>query len=271
MRTTRSLPRTRRASLGRSGLRSMAAAALLGAITLTSSWASAQTNAWPQRHVDRDLALPRHTLRIDGGPRWPLPTGQISHYINRGWDDAVVLRAGASFGVTENLELGFAQPLLIIPDADLQNPIFHGTYQFLRGPVDVGAFWGIVIPYEGHATLRGGVPLYVHVANNVRLDLGGFLRLELPEDNTTLDLEAPFIVPINVTPQVFLGPEVALITWGGFDDVAVPAGFFVGYTVTTGGGVLGDFSFRIRETDLRSDRAFDQIELVFAADLFFDL
>lgn len=240
-------------------------------VLLAADPAGAQTTAWPMQHVDRDLAVPRYTLRIDGGPRWPLPTGQVSHYVNRDWDDAILLRAGASFGVTENLELGFAQPLLIVPDSDLQNPIFHGTYQFARGDVDVGAFWGVVIPYEGHTVLRGGVPLYVHVSRSVRLDLGGFLRMELPENNTTVDLEVPFLVPINVTPQLFLGPEVAMITWGGFEDVAVPAGFFLGYTVVTSGGVLGDFSGRIRETDLRSERSFDQVELVFAADLFFDL
>jgi len=223
------------------------------------------------RHVDRDLAVPRHTLRLDGGPRWPLPSGQLSHYVHRDADDALLLRVGASFGITENLELGFVQPLLLHPEGDLQNPTFHGTYQFGRGTVDVGVFWGVGIPYEGHLVLRGGIPLYIHAGERVRLDLGAFLRSEFPQDNTTVDLEVPFLVPINVTPQVFLGPEVAMITWGGFEDVAVPVGFFVGYTIVTGGGTLGDISGRIRETDVRSPRAFDQVELLVAADLFFDL
>ncbi len=247
-----------------------AGAAALSVLLLSVS-ATAQTRAWPMRHVDRDLALPRHTLRLDGGPRWPLPSGQLSHFVQRDADDALLLRAGASFGVTENLELGFVQPLLLYPEGDLQNPTFHGTYQFARGTVDVGVFWGVGIPYEGHLVLRGGVPLHIHAGNRVRLDMGAFLRSEFPEDNTTVDLEVPFLVPINVTPQVFLGPEVAMITWGGFEDVAVPVGFFVGYTIVTSGGTLGDISGRIRETDVRSPRAFDQVELLFAADLFFDL
>src|SRR5690606_22042860 len=99
----------------------------------------------------------------------------------------------------------------------------------------------------------------------------GFLRVELPEDNGTVDLEVPLVVPFNVTPELFLGPEVALITWGGFEDVAVPLGFFIGFTVAGGGGLLGDFSLRFRETDVRSPGGFDNYEVVFAADLLFDL
>lgn len=256
----------------RGSIRRALAGLLGGAALLSALPAGASTTRWPAQHVDRDLVVPRHTLRIDGGPRWPLPTGQLSHYFISEGDDALILRPGVSFGVVDQLELGIAQPLLVVPEGDLQNPTFHGTYQFTRGgAVDAGVFWSAVIPYEGHFVLRAGVPLYIHASRKVRLDLGGFLRMELPEDNSTLDLEVPLVVPFNVTPELFLGPELAVITWGGFEDVALPLGFFIGYTVAGGGGLLGDFSLRFRETDVRSPDGFDNFELVFAADLLFDL
>lgn len=232
--------------------------------------ADATTNRMPLQHVDRNLVVPKHTLRFDGGPRWPLPTGQVVHHINRDWNDGIWLVPGLSAGVIEDLEIGIAQPLLIHPDVDLQNPLFHGTYQFTRGTLDAGLFWGVRIPFEGHLVTHVGVPLYVHVSRSVRLDLGAFGRLAFPDD-ATFDLEAPFLVPINVTPQLFLGPETAIVTWGGFEGVSVPLGFFIGYTVTTGGGVLGDLSARIRERDVTEGDGLNTLELIFAADLFFDL
>lgn len=253
-------------------LRNGLAGLLGGVVVCVALPAAATTVRWPGRHVDRDLVVPQYTLRIDGGPRWPLPSGQLSHYIHEG-EDALVLRPGVTFGFADGLELGLAQPILIVPEGDLQNPIFHGTYQFTRGgTVDAGLFWSMVIPYEGHFVLRAGVPLYIHASRKVRFDLGGFLRVELPENNSTVDLEVPLVVPINVTPELFLGPEVAMITWGGFEDVAIPLGFFIGYTVASGRSLLGDFSLRFRETDLRSQPdAIDAFELIFAADLLFDL
>jgi hypothetical protein len=79
----------------------------------------------------------------------------------------------------------------------------------------------------------------------------------------------PLVVNINVTRQFFLGPEVAIWTEGKFDYTRVPGGFFLGYTLADGGETIGDLSIRFRDLNLRESG--DVMQLIFAADLFFDL
>jgi hypothetical protein len=252
----------------------MTTAVFLG-ISFGTPSARATTNRMPAQHTSRDLVTPAKTIRLDGGPRWVLPTGQMVFLST----DPVILNAGASFGIVDDFELGFVQPLQLAPDGDILDPTIHGLYQFTKGTVDVGLHFHARIPVfeaPGYFGSLIGVPLYIHVAHNVRLDLGGFLLIDFPNDDLSLGMAFPFLVPINVTRQLFLGPEIAFITtddgdgdFHRFDDVAVPLGFFIGYTIETGGGTLGDISARFRNLDLTED--FDPWAIILAADFFFDL
>jgi hypothetical protein len=84
-----------------------------------------------------------------------------------------------------------------------------------------------------------------------------------------VDLGVPFELPINLSPNFFLGPEAGIITYGEFDDVAFPVGFFIGYTMGGGGETLGDLTFRIR--DHNAEDFGNVVDLIFAADLYFDI
>ncbi len=229
----------------------------------------------PTPHAQRHLVTPRHTLRLDGGPRWPLPPGQLEFYSS----DPILFRPGVTFGLTRDFELGIVQPFRLTPDGDILDPTLHGLYQFVEGTVDVGLHFQVSLPLFNEPHYLGtlvGVPLQFHLGDRVRLDMGGFLTMAFAleddpatDDDVFVDAVFPLLLPINVTRNVFLGPEFAVATVGEFDDVAVPLGFFAGYTIEAGGGTLGDISGRFRSLDITY--GIDPWAIIFAADLYFDL
>jgi hypothetical protein len=230
--------------------------------------AAASSNRVPATLAERDLVVPRASMLLDGGPRWPLPEGQFVYQSNEG-DDPAWINAGATFGIAQDFQLGAVVPLQALPDGlDLHDPRVHLLYQFVEGTADVGVFVQASLPFEGDLHTIAGLPLQLHLGSAARLDTGPFLRAGLPDDSNYVDFTAPFALPINVTRQFFLGPEAAIWTEAEFDYVRVPIGFFLGYTMTTGGGTVGDLSVRIR--DLNARDAGNVWQLIFAADLFFD-
>jgi hypothetical protein len=108
----------------------------------------------------------------------------------------------------------------------------------------------------------------------VRFDTGPFFETNFREDedgdsDIGNEFRAPLGVLINVTPNFFMGPEVALASQGDFDYWRVPLGYVFGYSIGAGRSLTGDLSFRFRDLNARSFG--DAFHLIFAADLFFDL
>jgi len=243
--------------------------ATLSASLTLSTPSSAESNRVPTRIAERNLVVPKAALLLDGGPRWLLPEGQFVYQSNDG-DDPAWVNAGATFGLAQDFQLGFVLPVQVLPDGlDLHDPRLHLLYQFVEGTADVGIFALGSLPFEGDFYTQVGLPVQIHLGTTARIDTGAFLRAGFPEDDSWVDFTAPFAVPINITSQFFLGPETAIWTENEFDYVRIPFGFFLGYTMTSGGATIGDLSFRVRDLNAREPSTAWQ--LIVAADLFFDL
>lgn len=256
--------------------------AMVGAFVAATATPALASNRVPTPLAERHLTIPKRTVRIDGGPRWghpvgapwPFPEGELVVRSQNGPGDPAWLNAGATFGLSPKFQLGAVVPVQVGPgDPDLHDPRVHLLYAFLSGDVDIGVFFEAQIPFEagGVATLTG-FPMQFHLGSSVRLDTGPFLSAWLDpdaDDSVSVDFGAPFELPINLSPQFFLGPEAGIVTHGEFDSTTFPVGFFIGYTMGGGGETLGDLTFRIRDHD--SENFGDTVDLIFAADLYFDL
>lgn len=224
-------------------------------------------------YISRPLVLPQGVLRIDGGPRRPysggqlMPGGQLQFFINRDFEDAALLVPGAAFGVIENLELGGAWPLQVSPDLNLLDLVAYGKYSLQRGHVEVAGFAEVRVPIEADLEIGGGLPVYVHLSSASRIETGGFIRTTFGGD-TTVTLHVPASVPIQVSPEVFVGPELG-IEIRDFDDVAVPLGVIAGYTLGGRGlSSIGDIFARLTLADIGSGA--DTVRLDFGSELYFD-
>lgn len=239
-------------------------------------WDAEDANAQSRRvgsdYISRPLVLPTGVLRIDGGPRRPysggqvMPGGQLQFLINDGADDVAYLVPGAGIGVIDDLELGAVWPLRISPDADLADLSVYGKYGLQEGTVEVAGFAEIRIPIEDVFELTGGLPVYLHL-HGARIETGGFLRFTFGDD-AAVRLHIPVSVPIQVSPQVFVGPELGVEIYK-FEDVAMPVGVIAGYTLGGGISSIGDLFGRLALADITSGA--DTIRLDIGAEIFFDI
>jgi hypothetical protein len=244
--------------------------ALDGLLRLTP--ARAESHLVATDYISRPLVLPKGVLRIDGGPRRPypggqiMPAGQLQVFVNKG-QDVALLSPGAAFGVIDDLELGAVWPLVLSPDLDLLDLSVYGKYQLQRGSVEVAAYGELRIPVQNDLEVAGGVPVNLHLSPDFRVETGGFLRLVFSEDINFL-IDVPISVPIQVSPQVFVGPELG-IEISDFDYVAVPLGVLAGYTLGSGLGSIGDLFGRLTITDIAHGA--NTVRFDIGAELFFDL
>jgi hypothetical protein len=255
--------------------RSSWAAACASAVLLPVFWsgsAQAQSREVGTTYVERPLVLPQGVLRIDAGPRRPFDpgqvwdTGQLQFHINKDGQDLAFLVPGAAYGVVDKLEVGAVWPLLISPDLDLADISLYGKYQLQKGQVDIAGYAELLIPIESDFQVNVGVPVYLHLSDTLRLETGGFLRLIFGDDVTAI-LTAPLALSAQISPDVFLGPELA-IAIVDFDGVDVPLGIFGGYTLRDGGRTLGDLYGRFAVTDI--ENGFDSVRLDFGIQLYFE-
>lgn len=234
--------------------------------------ALATSGQMPVPVARRPMTLTDATLRLDDGPYWPLPSGLVEttfYDTGDGRESFTVLNFGLGFGITEDFELGaHLIKLLVDPDDDFADPSMYLMYRFVGGDVEVGVFGEISVPFERDPTVTAGLPIAVHIGDVVRLDTGPFIVHDFEPEDDDPDFIAPFQLPINVTRQVALGPEAAII-FRDFDRSDFLLGFFAGYTLTSGGATLGDIGgrFRVPSTDV----GFDAFQVMLELDFFFDL
>ncbi len=231
--------------------------------------ALATTSRLPATYVERDLVTPEGTLRFDAGHRWPFYDGQFKHVIHPG-DDSQFLNPGVTYGFGTDVEAGLVLPLSISPETDLEDPRIHALYQFERGQVDVGVFGSLRLGLFDAWLLTGGVPVFFHWNDNLRLDSGGFLQMSFG-DGQAVGLVIPLQLAFQVSPDVFLGPETGFILGdlSGANSVAVPAGAFVGYTFGGAGATFGDLYGRFRIPNVEGGA--DVVELMVGAEFYFDM
>lgn len=248
----------------------VAAAFAVSALSISPS-AQATTAKLPAPIVARQLVMPEDSLRFDAGHRWPYYDAQFKHVAIEGGPDVQFLNPGLSFGLARDFELGFVAPIRMQPNSGFEDPRVHLLYQFDHGQVDLGIFASLRLGVLDSWVLTGGVPVFFHWKDNLRLDTGGFLVMSFG-DLTRLNLQAPASFVFQTSPRFYIGPETGVNLNGlggdGF-DIQIPIGGFLGYTLTTDGGTLGDLYFRVRDPDVES--GFDVVELMFGTELYFDM
>jgi hypothetical protein len=216
----------------------------------------------------RKMTLPKHTLRLDDGPYWPLPSGlvEISFYdAGDDTDSETALNFGAGFGLIENLEVG--AHVVKYADNTFFAPSVYGLFRFLDTTAELGVYAEVTPRLNDDPTLLAGMPVGIHLGQSLRLDTGPFIAFPL-ETNIDSVFIAPLQVPINITPEVYLGPEAAL-TWVEFDESDFLLGFFAGYTLSTANGAWGDLGgrFRVPSTEI----GMDLWQVLFELDVFIDI
>jgi len=245
----------------------------VGLVLVGARHAHADSRLVGSDYISRPLVLPQGVLRIDGGPRRPysggqvMPGGELQFLINKNTDDVAYLVPGVGYGVINNLELGAVWPLRISPDLDLADLSVYGKYSLQRGNVEVAGYAELRIPIQDDLEITGGVPVYIHFGPGMRIETGGFIRLTFGGDTTAI-VHVPISVPIQVSPQVFVGPEAG-IEIRDFNDVALPLGVIAGYTLGSGISSIGDLFGRLTLADITNGA--DTVRLDVGAELFFDL
>jgi hypothetical protein len=245
------------------------ASALGACLGATPAWA--QSRLVGSDYISRPLVLPKGVVRIDAGPRRPypsgqlMPAGQLQFFINKDFDDLAYLVPGAGVGVIDKLELGGVWPLRISPDLNLSDLSVYGKYSLQRGEIEVAGYAELRIPVENDLEIAGGVPVYIHL-DGARLETGGFVRLTFG-DEAIVSFEIPLSAPIQVSPEVFVGPEIG-VSIVDFDDVAIPVGVVAGYTLGGGISSIGDLLARLTLVDVTNGA--DTIRFDIGAEIFFD-
>lgn len=243
-----------------------------GAVVCGGGIAQADSHLVGSDYISRPLVLPKGVLRIDGGPDRPysggqvMPGGELQVQVRPG-DDAAYFVPGAAYGVLDGLELGAVWPLQLSPNLDLLDVSAYGKYSLQRGEVEVAAYAEVRVPIQDDFQIAGGVPVYVHIGPTVRLDTGGFVRINFGND-TTVNVDVPLSVPIQISPQIFVGPELG-VEIVDFKTVAVPLGAIAGYTLGTGISSIGDLFARLNFADVTHGA--DVVRFDVGVQLYFDL
>ncbi len=238
------------------------------AVAMLAPSALASSGRIENKFAARSQTLPKYTLRLDDGPYWPLPAGVIETTfleVNDQRDTETTLNFGAGFGLIENLEVGVH--LVKFNSSKLAAPSFYGQFRFLpEKAVELSAFAEVTPRFGDDPSFLLGMPVSFHLGDSVRLDTGPFILFPL-ETNIDTVFIAPLQVPINVTDQVFLGPEAGLFL-PEFKNEIFLAGFFVGYTIPTASGAFGDVGGRFRLPNL--DIGFDVFQIMAELSIYFD-
>lgn len=252
------------------GGRLLALSVTLASALLVPSMAEATTSKFPVKRVDRTLTTPDSTLKLDAGERWPYYDGQFKHVAIEDAGDLQFINPGLTFGITPDFELGFVTPVRVEPGTDFEDPRVHLLYQFERGRVDLGLFAGVRVGAFGNWRVTGGVPVFFHWKDNLRLDTGGFLQFNF-DDATYVSLTAPAEFVFQITPNFFLGPETGVTFVNMFNngfDLVVPVGGVIGFSIDSTGGLLGDMYARVRTPDIEASNV---LEVMLGLEFYFDL
>lgn len=241
---------------------------LASALLFSAKPAQAASDRVESAFAPRKMTLPKYTLRLDDGPYWPLPSGLVEIAFFDAGDDRdtdTSLNFGAGFGLFESLEVG--AHVVKYNDSTFFAPSVYGLFRFLDTTAELGAYAEITPRIGDDPTFLAGMPVGVHLGDSLRIDTGPFILFPL-ETQIDAVFFAPFQLPINVTPEVYLGPEAGF-TWFEFDETDFLLGFFAGYTLKTGNGTWGDFGgrFRVPSTEI----GMDLFVILFELDVFIDL
>jgi hypothetical protein len=256
--------------------------------------AANEERAWPIPLVQRPLTLPRGVLRGD------VDLGYLRVPSDPSASHVIALNIGAGFGITDDLEAG----ILLLPfygepeagDYWFGHMALYGMYRFIEGDVEVGARLEVQLPTQtrGDAIfgLTLGVPVLLRVHDRVRIDTGVQVSLALSPDVTPGLMSffaqpiptrgtsgIPVVVNVALWDDYFVGVRTGLaiydLTAPG-NSTAVPLGFHVGTTLSSGQEPLADLALRFEWPEFVSSGGANAItagfwQLTVAANLYFPL
>lgn len=255
----------------------LAASALSACALLTANTGSAEGLQATGGYAERPLVLPVGKLRIDAAPSdyGYMDFGAINNgrgfRINAGeGPDFVSLGAGAAIGIIENLEAGaLAMPLLFSPDFRFGNMELYGRYALLDGKFKLAGQLALRIPTDSRFGVGLGVPVIYAISGNLRLDTG--LELEILTDPGDVSLDLPLAFAFDIGDTLFLGPRTGL-RLPGFEELTIPAGFFIGATIGNVVDISGSFTFENFMSTANADFfSLNRFEIVGGATFFLDV
>ncbi len=203
----------------------------------------------PIQYSLRPLTTPGNTLNIHAGPVSSQDlslTGAFGIGIlhNRGFSltsgltNAVTFGFGASYGITDDFEVGLGFPLMLSPDADLGDLPLWASYRFIQGKTQVGARLNILIPASSDFQLEPGIQLSSRPCDAFRIEAGLFFRL-IFADTFYSAINVPVRLTYSVTRNIYLGLQTGLhiaLLPDPFDPViSIPLLLHYGYTIDAGG------------------------------------
>jgi hypothetical protein len=224
----------------------------LALVTTLSAASTTEAHAAPP-WVDRTLTLPSGDWAFDFGfgvahiP--PPPPGPV-HEVTAGANMELAV------GVTDRVELGLRSALRFGQEPDrgveadrygrlfdrqtfdtgaavIANPEFRVTGAIVRDSVIELALQGrVVLPFEA-GTAAGflfGVPLALHLADILRLDVGVYTPVVFYRNNTQFGVHLPADLWIQANDRLWLGPMTGVeLDSGGVTNVSL--GFGLGYQI----------------------------------------
>jgi hypothetical protein len=256
--------------------------------------AADEERAWPTPLVQRPLTLPRGVLRGDADLGYfRVPSAPSAQHV-------IALNIGAGFGITDDLEAG----ILLLPfygepkagDYWFGHMALYGMYRFIEGDVEVGARVEVLLPTQTRDQAFFGVnlavPVLLRLNDRVRIDTGLQVALMISPDVTpglfslfeqpiaTRNTSGiPVVLNVALAGDYFVGVRTGLaiydLTAPG-DTTAVPLGFHVGTTLSSGQEPLADLALRFEWPAFISSGGANAItagfwQLTVAANLYFPL
>jgi len=210
--------------------------------------------------VERNITEPQGQWAFDVG----LGVGHTPDFSSAG------LNGEVSYGITSRVEIGVRTGLRLSDDRgrgiepDLYGRLFDRQYfdgdggilanpelrvrgALLRGPVELGLEGRFIVPLEtNEAGLEAGMPLAVHLGDQVRLDTGLWLPIVIG-DAAPVGLSVPFDLWIQASPLLWLGPMAGIAVAHLGDPTAatsVSMGFGLGYQIRRNIDFKAMFLFR---------------------------
>ncbi|MDH5490634.1 MAG: hypothetical protein OEY14_01545 [Myxococcales bacterium] len=236
----------------------LAALTLAGALGASSS-AAAQSARFRGANVlpyaERHTTMERGTFRIDLGPpdHSLLDSGDLGngyglryqHDDRAGVPNRLLLGVGVAYAFTSEFELGLQLLPLRFDPSEYGDLEAYLRYSLVLGAVDVALQGVLQMPTEHALGLAFGVPIFLHLGDVARLELGLELELALHgfhhthSDDTWLSLDFPAALALQLTEFLYVGVRSGL-QYLDLERVVIPLGGFVGATL--GRGSAADLS-----------------------------
>lgn len=199
---------------------------------------------YPVAYAHRPLTLHAGMLALDGEFAVLHLNASPGAVVSVSGSTATLLRLGASFGVTDDIEIGATVlPLQLSPDFKYGNPLLYALFRFTRGNVEIGAQAMVSIPVESGSktglVLR--IPVLLRAGSAVRIDTGAGVRLGF-SDPLQKSLEIPFQLSLDLTNQFYVYLTSGWIV-PDFEPKRsfLPLAIGAAYTIAGNRGAVADF------------------------------